>query len=255
MKNVKSFFTGAIVMFLLMTLANTAFAAQISKTITAVYNDIKITVDGKAIQPKDANGNIVEPFIADGSTYLPVRAIANAIGYDATWDGNTNTVSLSKKLPTSVSSGYSRTNPAPVGTSQTISVENYSDDYTATIKIVEVTTGDEAWNKIYEANKFNDRPADDKIYILAKIEAIVDKINNDKAVSFDDYDFKLFSAQNVEYSRTSIIEPEPVFSGQVFEGGTLTGYVAFLADKADTLPKIVYGMNYDGSGGIWFSLK
>jgi len=37
------------------------------------YKDIKIELNGEEITPKDANGNYVEPFIIDGTTYLPVK--------------------------------------------------------------------------------------------------------------------------------------------------------------------------------------
>jgi len=255
MKNIKSFLFGVITMLLCVIFVNTVTGAQLSKEVTIEYNNIKISVDGKPVEPKDANGNIVEPFIYEGSTYLPVRAVANAMGYDVDWNDSIKTVILTKKVPTSANSGYSRTNPAPIGTSQTISIKNYSNDYTATIKIVEVISGDEAWKKINEANLFNSQAGEGKMYILAKIEAKVDKINNDKSVSFSGYNFNLFSAQNVEYAGVFVVDPTPAFSGQVFDGGVLTGYVSFLVDKTDSAPKIVYGMNYDGSGGIWFSLK
>ncbi|MBQ2663865.1 MAG: NPCBM/NEW2 domain-containing protein [Clostridia bacterium] len=65
--------------------------------IEAVYNDIKIVVDGQQITPNDGNGKVVEPFISYGTTYLPVRAIANAFGKEADWDGETNTVILGAK--------------------------------------------------------------------------------------------------------------------------------------------------------------
>lgn len=72
------------------------FAQTIEKTVTAVYNNIKIMIDGTQIVPKDANGNVVEPFIIDGTTYLPVRAVASMLGQDVNWDGSTNTVYIGK---------------------------------------------------------------------------------------------------------------------------------------------------------------
>ncbi|MGM9613405.1 MAG: copper amine oxidase N-terminal domain-containing protein [Butyricicoccus sp.] len=72
-----------------------AFAAStIHKTVTIEYANIKLVVDGVTITPKDANGSTVEPFIYNGTTYLPVRAVGNAIGKQVTWDGNTKTVYL-----------------------------------------------------------------------------------------------------------------------------------------------------------------
>lgn len=76
-----------------------AFAANvISRTITVQYSGIKLVVDGVQITPKDANGATVEPFIYNGTTYLPVRAIGNAIGKQVSWDGGTQTVYIGENL-------------------------------------------------------------------------------------------------------------------------------------------------------------
>ena len=44
--------------------------------------------------PKDANGAVVEPFICNGTTYLPVRGVAGAFGKEVEWDPMTSTVYL-----------------------------------------------------------------------------------------------------------------------------------------------------------------
>lgn len=75
----------------------TAFAKQTSETINVIYDNIKILIDGKEYQPTDANGNVVEPFIYNGTTYLPVRAIANAFDKDVDWEAQTSTVTLGIK--------------------------------------------------------------------------------------------------------------------------------------------------------------
>ncbi len=75
-------------------LSSSAFAANMQQTVTAVYNNIKIAVDGTRVIPKDVNGNVVSPFIIDGTTYLPVRALASALGQNVTWDSKTNTVNI-----------------------------------------------------------------------------------------------------------------------------------------------------------------
>ena len=80
-----------------MLLGCVAYAASNTKTIEALYNNIKIYVDGVKIDPQDANGNTVEPFIYNGTTYLPVRAVGEAIGKTVTWDGATQSVYLGEK--------------------------------------------------------------------------------------------------------------------------------------------------------------
>ncbi len=66
-----------------------------TKTAAITYRDIKIVIDGRAITPTDNSGRVVEPFIMNGTTYLPVRAISSALGIAVAWDAASNTVSLS----------------------------------------------------------------------------------------------------------------------------------------------------------------
>ncbi|MCH5187386.1 MAG: RICIN domain-containing protein [Oscillospiraceae bacterium] len=54
--------------------------------------EISVIIDGTRIQPVDANGNPAEPFIIDGTTYLPVRAVSEAFKLSVSWDGNTRSV-------------------------------------------------------------------------------------------------------------------------------------------------------------------
>ncbi len=74
-----------------------AFAKQATEAIKVTYNNIKILIDGKEYQPTDVNGNVVEPFIYNGTTYLPVRAIANAFDKEVDWEAQTSTVTLGSK--------------------------------------------------------------------------------------------------------------------------------------------------------------
>lgn len=83
-----------IVMVVTVILTTTVFATVGSRTAELFYNNIKILLNGKEITPTDANGNAVEPFTIDGTTYLPVRAVATALGMNVGWDGATSTVTL-----------------------------------------------------------------------------------------------------------------------------------------------------------------
>ncbi len=82
------------------------FAKQISETAELFYNNIKISLNGQEITPKDANGNYVEPFIINGTTYLPVRAVANALGINVNWEESTNTVLLSNQSSGNIATGF-----------------------------------------------------------------------------------------------------------------------------------------------------
>ena len=70
-------------------------AGTYTKTLTAYYQNIKLTINGQTVEPKDVNGNVVDPYIVDGTTYLPVRAVSEALGKQVDWDGDTNTVLIS----------------------------------------------------------------------------------------------------------------------------------------------------------------
>lgn len=71
-----------------------AYAGIGTRSVNLSYNNIKISLDSKEVVPTDADGNTVEPFVIDGTTYLPVRGIANALGLDVAWDSQTKTVVL-----------------------------------------------------------------------------------------------------------------------------------------------------------------
>lgn len=74
-----------------------AFGAAGSKDVQVIYNNIKLVIDGAPYTPKDSDGVVVEPFILNGTTYLPVRAVADAFGKDVAWDSQTATVSIGAK--------------------------------------------------------------------------------------------------------------------------------------------------------------
>lgn len=94
MKKSPSFFAGALTMLLVMSMVvgAAAYTGKVTKELT--YNNISVTLDGKKLDLRDVQGNSVEPFAFDGTNYLPVRAISEALGLDVEWDGSTNTVVL-----------------------------------------------------------------------------------------------------------------------------------------------------------------
>ena len=92
---------------LVLALGTAALAGDTDFTRAAdiTYRGISIIVNGTKIVPQDANGNPVEPFIMDGTTYLPVRAVAGALGLDVSWNGATSTVILTSGGKTVYGSG------------------------------------------------------------------------------------------------------------------------------------------------------
>jgi len=61
------------------------------QTITVNFNNIRIAVNNRLVQTE------FEPFIFQGRTYLPVRDVADAMGFEVTWEDATNTVHLTSR--------------------------------------------------------------------------------------------------------------------------------------------------------------
>lgn len=66
-----------------------SFAAGNLISIT-VDPTVKIKVNGEEFKPKDANGNDVMTFIYNGTTYAPLRALAEAYGLEVGYDAAAN---------------------------------------------------------------------------------------------------------------------------------------------------------------------
>lgn len=255
----RSFFTGVLCTLIVISMIGTGFAITGKVTQEVQYNNIGVILDGKRLDLRDSNGNSIEPFMYNNTNYLPVRAVAEALGLEVSFDNEKNAVVLTSdsnqqnnNLP-SESTNYSRTNPAPAGVPQTVTVDKYWGSYTATVQVNTVWRGDIAWLQIRHANQFNKAPSDGKEYILTEIKVTIDKISDDRSINVSGYDFTAFSSDNAEYKKQSTVDPSRLL-GDAYEGGTITGWVSFLVDKNDPAPKIVYGSDLKGTGGIWFSL-
>lgn len=68
------------------------------ETIEVNYDNIKVYKDNVLCELKDSNGSVIEPFIYNGTTYMPVRGTANLADMQVTWDGNTKSVYLWENL-------------------------------------------------------------------------------------------------------------------------------------------------------------
>jgi len=57
---------------------------------------IKLYVNGQEVIPTDVNGNKKDIYEVNGTTYVPVRAVSNALGLPITWSDKTNSVFIGK---------------------------------------------------------------------------------------------------------------------------------------------------------------
>lgn len=78
-----------------------ATAAPVLENISAYLNwGISFKINGQSWTAKDEDGNKLVPITYNGSTYLPVRAVAEALGTAVDWDNDTQTVLLGEKQDT-----------------------------------------------------------------------------------------------------------------------------------------------------------
>lgn len=82
-----------------------AGAVSGKKTAALEYQNIGITVDGTKLAPADVSGNSTEPFLMDGVVYLPLRAVAEALGCKVAWDGASGTVNITSGGAAAVKEG------------------------------------------------------------------------------------------------------------------------------------------------------
>ena len=126
LKQLKGFVCGVLVTVLLLSCI-TVFASATTRQISILSGHIRLVVDGQYVVPADAQGRVVEPFVYDGTTFVPVRAIAEALGLDVTWNGNTSTVYLTRRAQTTTTTP-TVTTPPPTPTqpqgNETVSQRN-----------------------------------------------------------------------------------------------------------------------------------
>lgn len=151
-KQFLSFAAGALTALLISSTAVTALAA--SGAIRIEVSPISVLVDGEVFLPKDAKGNDVMVFTYNGTTYAPLRALAEAYGLEVGYDGERNIATVSKQ-PTQTQAPIADTGYADFERQWTVKekpVTHYGDE-----KIFTVTySGDlsrsefKAWWKSYD---------------------------------------------------------------------------------------------------------
>lgn len=101
LKEMKGFVTGVAVTLVVSITACIVFASSGEQKISALFDNIKVLINGSEVELTDANGNAVEPFIYNGTTYIPVRAVAGAFGKEVSWDADNKEVIINDPMPMS----------------------------------------------------------------------------------------------------------------------------------------------------------
>jgi hypothetical protein len=230
----------------IMLLVTNAYAASTTQSIKALINAVSIKVNNKAIT-KD---NI----LYNNKLYVDASTLSSSLNKKFTWDKKTNAVTINDIVPSPTPKptvGFSRANPANIASKVTFDYKDYIDDFSASITVKGILRGSKAYDRIVEANMFNDEPIEGFEYMLVNVNFELIKCNK-IIYRLTGYDFDLISGSGKGYEQELIIAPDPVLNAKLYEGASSQGYIAFEVLKTDTKPVITFGRKSDGSGGVWF---
>ena len=101
-KNYKKMSVVVAVMIFVISITSISLAAPTAKNLKAYYNNIRVFRNGSQVSIS------TQPFIVDGTTYVPLRAISELLEKDVTWDQSTYTVGINDKPGSSSTELYNQ---------------------------------------------------------------------------------------------------------------------------------------------------
>lgn len=245
-KFIGGFLTGAIIFG-----SVGAFAVQ----YIANPVDFKVLVNGEEF--------VSEPpaLEVEGRTYLPLRAMGDALNVPVTWNEELRQAEVGNSAPKAETNQYSRTNPAPINTMQTYThtdPEWYNsemkENYSVNVRVMEIVRGEKAYFDLLKNSKIYPEADDGYEYMNVKIALSVTNTDGDFSVSANSYDFDAYTSNNEECPQNYHTSLDPVLNGNLYSGGNTEGWITVMVKKDDPKPKLAYELDYSGKGGIWFAL-
>lgn len=228
-KNYKKLSVVMAVMIFVISITSIGFAAPTPKSLKAYFNNIRIFRNGsqKAIS--------AEPFIVDGTTYVPLRDISELLEKDVTWDQSTYTVGINDRPGTSSTELYNQIYNYQLQISQLESkIKNLEEK---TDKKKESTTTIKEMQKQLNKDYGTYKKIDFDINLTEKKSSITVKINfdDDKFYDLDDKYIKSFVEDIVDD-----ITDE-------FDDKEISGYIK---DKAYKEEVVTFSVNKKGKLSI-----
>lgn len=170
-------------------------------------------------------------------------------------------ISLEERVKEAVMNAYAaqgpgeydavREQPAPIGAVVRYDGGYYMNTAVTDLTVVEVVRGDQAWQKVYQWNSYNKKPASDEEYVLVKVRAQAVAAQSGERAEVYDYDFSFVSKEGAEYEYAYAAGIDSELNA-VYEGASVEGYVVGLIKKNDQ-PLLVYLK--DAENPLWFDLN
>lgn len=158
-----------------------ASAEVATKNLQAKYNNIKVLYNGYQVSTP------IEPFIVNGTTYIPLRMMAGVFNKDVSWDGNTYTINVTDRPDASTQAQLAAKDAEIKRLQDRIaSLQSTIEDLEEEIDDLENDDGDlDDWE-----DELNDEFEDyfDDIELKIKLDGDEDDIEVEVQVDLDDYE-------------------------------------------------------------------
>ncbi len=142
--------------------------------------------------------------------------------------------------------GETRANPVPLG--ETASAAQWD------IQVLEMVRGDDAWEALLEASRWNDPPSEGFEYVLVKIAA--ERTGDNEAKEIGAVDFDITGSKAVLYEAPWLTNPDPELSAELLPGGTTEGWLSFTVQEGEENLILVYDEAWEWEDEpIYFALE
>lgn len=148
--------------------------------------------------------------------------------------------------------GTARNNPAGIGDRILIEGEDFLvGRYTLELELLDIVSGEEAWERVREGNMFNGPPDEGMEYILAKFYVAVLGVE-EEPFNMNHAKFDAVSSEGKVYGGfLSIAGVDPTLRVELYEGADHEGWTYFMVEQGDT-PTAVFERG--GNNEVWFTL-
>jgi len=201
---------------------------------------------------------IVQTAIAQASITETLQAMITELPPTATTEPINTPIPTRTPLPTNTPQNQpgSRSNPFGLG-EPGLFTKDESKKFT--FAVVEVLSGDDAYQKIMSANMFNDPAPEGFEYLVIKVSvnylegSSPDDLLEISSSWLDDFQMGIVSNNKIITESEHVVEPKPEFSFKMFPGSQSEGYEVLLFEKGDENPVLFFGL--DNGAVQYFSLK